>query len=316
MTEDLLDAAFRVAKMVQPCRLQRAPPSIVPEERPTTFSLFTRRGEKNVAPLTKESEKTTQEYFADVYRYVHDRAREHADPVVHPLFPFIFSEAVGQDCITERVHKMKPKEQLCSTYDMGDLSLNLTPRPSCLVEQYGDKASANLRRLLDEPCEGGEGCYYRHYYPQVGSPGHVALPAGISNLLVNVLSCSSFEGAYSLLRSLENLLELYIRTEKRFRVCIVCLLIDQSTNQFSAQGGGGGGNVLSFSQKVDRNTFLLNTEAANDLGFRKIDAPDYLNPIVNVHEGQCVELWDLRLRENYSLDLFDDDVWICTRNKK
>lgn len=310
--EELQDAAFRVAKMVQPCRVQAAPPSIVPEDRPTTYSLFTRRGERNVAPQTKESEKTCDEYFFDVFRYVHERARQNADPETHPLFPFIFSEAVGSDCITEQIQRIQPKEQFTSSYDI-NLSLNLTPKASSLVEQYGEKASKNLRTLLDQPCERGEGCYYRHYFPQVGLPGHVALPAGVNNLLVNVLSAVSLESAYDLLSCLEKLLQMHIKTENGFRVCIVCLLIDQSTNQFNANGGG---NILSFSQNVNRNVFLLNIDTANDLGFRTLDSTDYLNPVVNVHEGKTVQLWNLQLKERYSVELVGN-VWVCfDKNKK
>ncbi|ELT95190.1 hypothetical protein CAPTEDRAFT_187519 [Capitella teleta] len=297
--------------MVQPCRLQRAPPSIDPQARPETFSLFTRRGERNVAPLTKESEEKTRQYHSDVFNYVHERAREHADPEAHPQFDHIFSEVMAEDCLTERCHRIDPKEQFFSTYEMGDLSLNLTPKASSLIEQY--EPSEKLRQLLDKPCERGEGCYYRDYFPHVGLPGHVALPAGVINFL-HVLSLVSLESARALLRSLEKLLDTYIEKEKRFRVCIVCLLIDQSTNQFSAAAGA---NILNFTQRVERQTFLLNIDSANDLGFRTLDAPDYLNPVVNVHEGKSVQLWNLQLNEMYSIKRFkNENVWFCVAHNK
>lgn len=313
MDQELEDAAFRVAKMVQPCRIQRAPKSIVLEDRPSSFSLFTRRGERNVGSMTKESEKSSEEFFSNVFRHVHDRAREHASPEIHPLFPFVFSDAIGFDSITERIHKISPREQLTSSYEMGDLSLNLTPKPSCLVEQYGEHASKRLREMLDRPCKRGEGCYYRYYFPHVGLPGHIVLPAGVNNLLVNVLSSVSTDGAFSLLRSLEKMLNLYLGNEKQYCICIVCLLLDQRTNQFNANGDGG--KVLSFTQDVDQNAFLLNVDCDNDLGFRSTEASDYLNPVVNVHEGKTVQLWDLQLNKHYSIELFDD-IWLCINKKK
>ena len=104
MDENLRSQAARVAKTVQPCRLQQAPLTLDPSKRPTTYSLFSRRGERNLGSVTKESEEECDKMLFNVFRYVSPENTR--NPTNIPAFRSYFLNPLGKTVFRETFHPL------------------------------------------------------------------------------------------------------------------------------------------------------------------------------------------------------------------
>lgn len=289
MANLLEEIALHVSSTTQPCRLQQNAETIDKAKTPTTYSLYNRKGERTITSDLQESEEETNKFFLDVYKYVHRRALDNAKPTPHQLFPSaIFADAIGVDCITEKVQQITKTKQLSQVYEMDDLSFNLTPDQRCFFNP--GEAEYFVKR-----CENEVGCYYRYFYPQVKCAGPIAMPASVGNLICYVLPNVTGDLRKHFLHVIESLV-----LKMKTKLCIVCLLIHQAVNQFDLTTG------------TSKDVILLNVQK-NDVTV--IPPANYLEPVININNIGKFQFHNLNFLYNYKI-VMENDVWVVVKNIK
>jgi hypothetical protein len=315
--EDLEETAYRVAKCVAPCRLQSMPQrydGVKTDEK----ILYSRRGERSVADSYVDREEDNDKFIASGMRFVMKKAANFIKKT-NPTLAGHLAPDVSEDHLTR-----PPTFSLCPlnqcTYDMGDLTVNLTPDRTIYVSQYrkisimGDHFYSELSLLLNKPCSNGpEGCYYAtSFFPDVGVVCPIALPSMMCQLLIHHLNvATSTQTIAALLELLMSLLleDAQIREKSNEKAkCICCLLVSAATMEWVHNG--------PTTVEGDKSIFLVNTDSATNLGIRILNAPDYFSSIVNISGRRINQFMDtLDITSQYEIKRLPTKVWCVSRKK-
>jgi hypothetical protein len=181
--EDLIKTSEYVSILTTPSRLERGNPNTFGGVLRDTATLYTTRGERFPPSTTLDCKIDSEAFILAATEFIDERAAKEMK-----------TEFGG---IVEDIHTKPPVVTVgnYATYDMNDLSFNLTPRRSCFLEPnrkaLPEPTYLALADILDTKCSRGEGCYYKtNVFPHVESVGPVALSSWVSSLFTCFLpSC-------------------------------------------------------------------------------------------------------------------------------
>ena len=283
-------ALTHVSGTTQPIRYQRAAATIDPQRQPKTFSILTQRG-RRLLDVSQDPTGTT-EHIKRLHSTFHQRVKEESQCAKHhPDYPeAVFAEQIEFDSVTCAADRMVPSEALNSTYDMEDLTINLAPDQAKYFGGGGGGIDIEFGRCVEK-----EGCYYRKHFPEVGSPGPVALPSYVTTMVKDILPRAAELGRESLLGTLRELVNASAN-----RHCIICILLRQSAELFCIRSGcttnGSPHTLLSLPDEALENVErvppldpLVRTH--DDLGYGVLKP---LKVLKNYRLVACPEGWDVQ----------------------
>ena len=286
-------ALTHVSGTTQPIRYQRAAATIDPQRQPNAYAITTQRSRRF---LDVSQDPTGTNKFSELLHFtLHQRVREETECAKHhPDYPeAVFAEQIEVDSVTGAADRMVPSQALNSTYDMADLTINLAPDQAKYFG--GGGGSGGTTGIEFERCVEKEGCYYRKHFPEVGSPGPVALPSYVTTMVKDILPRAAELGRESLLGTLRELVN-----ASSNRHCIVCILMRQSAELFCVRSGctmnGSPHTLLNLPddalervERVPPLDPLVRTQ--DDLGY---GALKLLKVLKNYRLIACPEGWDVQ----------------------
>jgi hypothetical protein len=302
--DDLIKTSQYVSLLTTPSRLELGDDNTFGKVFRNTATLYTARGERFPPGTTIDSKARCEDFIVEAAKFIDQRASE--------------QRKAKFGGIEEDIHTEPPTVDVSNyaTYDMEDLSFNLTPRRSCFLEPYkkalSDTTYQTMVEILDAKCSNGEGCYYKTtVFPHVDSIGPVALSAWVGEIFTRILvSCTNdqhiediCEQVYTLLRP-QPVMSSAMRVSNK---CIVCTLINASAQRIRYNGAVLG---RDDDERKDSDLFFLNTGRATAIGFKTLSNVDYSQDVFNIHDTRIYQLDDvLSINKRYAIEWMHND-WV------
>lgn len=303
----LVEDAFRVSKLRSPSHLVTNPDSFG-EKGGYGYTLYSTRGDRNLIDVLRQSDEETDRFIEQSLKFIHARA---GDAIIskYPEFESALKGTLMKDAHTYP-RKINLACQEKGLYDMGDISFNLMPKRSEFLKCFN--IPPELAGALDEECVNGEGCYYKtRYFKHVGLPGPVCLGKDVEDLVTSFKVLAREEEMEEIITNLlyNKLVSLKIggknTIERQYKVCVVCLLVQQSVNQMLYDGTNKNG-------KGDgKDVFLINIDKGDDLGFGSFLQRDYFRDLINAHSSYVIQQGRELNFSNYVVRQEEDGKWVA-----
>jgi hypothetical protein len=305
--DDLIKTSEYVSLLTTPSRLELGDTNTFGRVLRNTATLYTARGERFPPGTTLDSKAQCKEFIVEAAKFIDRRASEQRK-----------AKFGGME---EDIHTEPPIVDVSNyvTYDMEDLSFNLTPRRSCFLDPYrkalSDTTYQTIVEILDAKCSNGERCYYKtDVFPHVDSVGSVALSSWVGKIFTRqLLSCTNDQNIDDICELVYTALRPLAGVSSAMRVlnkCIVCTLINASAQRIGYNGAVFG---RDDDERRDLDLFLLHKGHATAIGFKTQPNVDYSQDVFNIYDTSIYQLDDvLSINKRYNIKWIRDD-WVVIR---